>query len=389
MSGKKICFVCPWMHIDGGLQRVVSNLANQLAGEYDVSLCVVSVSVEKPYYPLDERIKVAHLPEAAVSKKGAARRFFRKIFNYVEIPCLETQIKWLYYPKKRIQPLEAYLSEYDFDYVIASCGDLSMLLACVSREKVRAKLIGWEHNSFNAYFEKKGNYYYGRKALAGKLFRNLDEVVCLTERDCSIYKEQIDISSRFIYNPLSFRCEKKTDPENQKLIFVGRLDWEQKGLGLLVEILERYFSDDRSRDWNVIVVGDGEGRNRFEEEIRRAGFSERVVMAGKTDRVQQYFLQSSICLNTSKWEGFGLVITEAMECGLPVVAFATDGPREIITEGKDGYIISGFDTDLYAEKLLELSADSGLRREMAGNASAKADAFSADKILLQWKRILN
>lgn len=389
MSGRKICFVCPWMHNNGGLQRVVSNLANRLAGDFEVSLCVVSISVKEPYYPLDERITVDYLPEAAVSQKNIPGRILRKVFNNVEISFGIDQIKKLYYPEKRVNALKQYLVNGNFDYVIASCGDLSMLLSCVSRDDIHAKFIGWEHNSFSAYFEKKGKYYYGRKFLAEKLFGKLDEVVCLTRKDSRIYADNFGIFCRYIYNPLSFQCTDKTNPGNRKLIFVGRLDWEQKGLGLLAEILKKFYQDNRSENWEVLIVGDGEGRSRFESEITKAGINRRVNMVGKTDDVVKYFLQASICLNTSKWEGFGLVITEAMECGLPVVAFATDGPGEIITDGKDGYIVPEYDTDLFAERLLELSENADLRNEMSQNAIEKAGAFSADKILQQWKKLLS
>ena len=387
MSKKKLCFICPWMHNDGGLQRVVSNLANMMVKkDYEVTVCIISVSTETPYYPLDSRIHVVHMPEAAFNKKDIVNRVFRKILNYIELPIGTGLLKKIYYSPKRIQPLEQYLIKMKFDYVVASCGDLSMLLACINRKNIDSKLIGWQHNSFDAYFEKKGQYYYGRKSLAKKLYSNLDQMICLTEKDRRIYSNKLGVKSQCIYNPLTFETfEKANVRKNKSLLFVGRLEWEQKGLGLFIDILERFFADSRSNDWNALVIGDGTDRKLFEEALKKNKLDHRVIMTGKIRDVEREYVKGSILLNTSQWEGFGLVITEAMECGLPVVAFSTDGPCEIISEGIDGYLIPKYNIAMFAEKLLELAENLEKRKTMSQNAIQKAETFSKGNIMKQWE----
>ncbi len=388
IEGKKICFLCPWMNNDGGLQRVVSNLANRFAKDNDVTIAVVSHSTEQPYYPLEKNIEISYLNKASLKYFGFARKVACKLLNWREIPWTKL-IEECYYPKYRVNILQKFLEEEKFDVVIASSGDVSLLLSKTDRTKFNSVLIGWQHNSFKLYFETPQKYYYGRRKLAGNLYKNLDMLVCLTKKDAYEYKSKLNLNSCCIYNPLSYTSESVADMHKKNIVFVGRLEWEQKGLDYLLEIIDMFYGDHRSQGWTITIVGDGNDRVRLERELQGKEYQDSVKLVGKTQDVKKYFLDSSICLNTSKWEGFGLVITEAMECGIPVVAFDTDGPSEIITDGENGFIIPRYNLGLFAEKLLELVDSFDLRSEMARQAKDRATCFSMEHISKQWETIMN
>ena len=106
--------------------------------------------------------------------------------------------------------------------------------------------------------------------------------------------------------------------------------------------------------------------------------------------VEQEYLQSSILAQPSRTEGFGLVIVEAMACGLPVVSFdCENGPRTIISDGEDGYLVPAFDVAQFANSLLTLINDEKLRRQMGENGRVKVDRYQIDKVALKWKNLFD
>ena len=113
-----------------------------------------------------------------------------------------------------------------------------------------------------------------------------------------------------------------------------------------------------------------------------------VELLGEQKDVIKYYTTSAVFLSTSRWEGFGLVITEAMECGLPVVSFRTDGPSEIIGDGENGYLIDNYNMEQYMEKLELLMRDEDLRRKMSEQAIRRAKDFHIENILQEWEEQL-
>jgi len=106
--------------------------------------------------------------------------------------------------------------------------------------------------------------------------------------------------------------------------------------------------------------------------------------------VKVEYLNSSIFVLPSRYEGFGLVLIEAMACGVPVVSFDCDnGPRSIITNGEDGFLIPTFDIDAFADKLIQLMLDKNLRMTMGEKALRSAAQYDIDRIGLQWKQLFD
>jgi glycosyltransferase involved in cell wall biosynthesis len=114
----------------------------------------------------------------------------------------------------------------------------------------------------------------------------------------------------------------------------------------------------------------------------------RCRLNGSLPDVREAYLSSSVFVLPSRFEGFGLVIIEAMSCGLPVVTFdCENGPRSIISDGKDGFLMPPFDVDAFAQRLIALTNDGELRRKIGAEARQSSSRYEIEKIALMWKKL--
>ena len=123
----------------------------------------------------------------------------------------------------------------------------------------------------------------------------------------------------------------------------------------------------------------------YQQLVDKAELTASVHLCGPSSDIFNHYASSDIMVLSSRFEGFGLVIVEAMGTGLPVVAFDCEcGPREIITDMEDGILVRPEDTEKLAEQLLLLINDGELRRKMGEKARIKAKAYAPENIMRQW-----
>lgn len=163
---------------------------------------------------------------------------------------------------------------------------------------------------------------------------------------------------------------------NKRVIFVGRLV-EQKGLPDLIKVWQ--IINQRYPDWQLDIFGEGQMDSIPDINL---------MVHPPTPNIMDEYIKSSILLVTSVYEPFGLVILEAMSCGLPVIAFDCPyGPAEIITQGKDGFCINNRDVYAMANRVGQLIEDQNLRQGMGQSAIKSAYNYSADHIIPMWKAL--
>lgn len=210
-------------------------------------------------------------------------------------------------------------------------------------------------------------------------------LVLISKADRETYLHETTFKADFIkqiYNPLSFEVNSPIDHSKQKKVLaMGRIA-PQKGFDLLLrswKIVEQKVSD-----WQLeIVCGYGD-YVALEQEARDMGLYN-VICTGPTKNVQEKMSSAAIFALSSRFEGFGLVITEANICSVPVVSYDCHcGPNEIITDGYDGYLVEQENTEQFAEKLISLMKDDKHRKQMGRNAYISAHRFCMDAILPQW-----
>jgi glycosyltransferase involved in cell wall biosynthesis len=140
------------------------------------------------------------------------------------------------------------------------------------------------------------------------------------------------------------------------------------------------------KDWTLDVYGNG-NREPYESLTRQMSIdTSRCHLHGPVTDVLKEYYSSSIFVLPSRYEGFGLVLIEAMACGVPVVAFdCENGPRSIITDGVDGFLIPPFDIDAFAEKVILLMNDDSLRKKMGENAQRTSSLYDIESVGFQWR----
>lgn len=235
------------------------------------------------------------------------------------------------------------------------------------------------------------NFTYKSKILAKSLnfldykvmSKGYNKMVLLTKEDKDTFFPN---NNKFIYihNPATFEPTNNYN-NNNYIIAVGRLSIEKDFISLIKawNLVQR-----ECPTWKLKIVGEGPERNNLEEEIKRLNLGNSVVLTGYSNNIKKEMAESSIFVLTSLYEGFGLVLLEAMACGLPSVAFACQfGPKDIITDEKNGLLIYNRDIKSLSEKLIYLIQHLDVRKEMSNQALKRVDDFSINNIIDQWMQL--
>lgn len=387
----KVCFITHSIFAVGGVQRVLSVVASKLAEDYTVDILCTSdeSNLDKGIYNISNKIKINYILDT-IGKKGQEPiycklgRGINKNTNIFNRRCFVPLICKIYFTKEFEEQIIKYININDYDIVIGVEGRNSILLGKIS-DKIKAKTIGWQHNSFDAYFRTPQKYLWHQDEMYKKYAARLNAYIVLTDLDKKKINEQFKLNSIRIYNPLSFTSNKKSECKNKKIISVGRLT-AQKGFDLLIKAFS-YIANE-NKEWSLEIVGDGTDKIKLEELISKLNLKKQVVIRPFTDNIQKHYIDSSIFVSASRWEGFGLVITEAMECGLPVIAFDNSGPKEIIN-GNNGILVSSGNEKELADTINKLIRDEEDLTRLSKESIIRASDFKIDNIIRQWNQLFN
>lgn len=218
-----------------------------------------------------------------------------------------------------------------------------------------------------------------------KKLKQLDSFVVLTEKDKEAWVELDNVC--VIPNPLSFVPQNISKLTEKRVIAVGRYCHE-KGYDLLLKAWR--IVQNSIADWRLEVFGEGD-RSQYDEMISSLNMDRyRCILHGRSSNIQDEFEKSSLAVCSSKFEGFGLVITEAMSCGLPVVSFDCPwGPRAIIKDGEDGLLVENGNVEKLADAIIWMIQHPEMRSKMASKAVENVQRFSIEKIAEKWKSLFD
>lgn len=389
----KILIIADNIFTLGGVQRVVTVLSNQLAKSHKVEIVCTSKGVieAREMYGLENSIKV--IKSNKMGQTSLFNRLLKKILKLCTYKSGRDSVLYninilsmIYVPLSSKRKYAKLINENQYDVVIATEGKHSLVLGAIVN-KIKAKTIGWQHSSYEAYLETPGKYYFNQHTLFRKYMDNLDKVVVLTENDKIKYRRELSIEAHVQYNPVAFSTDKKADLNNKIILFVGRLNIMLKGIDMLLEAFTEVLR--HHPECKLRIVGDGEDRDKISKLIDEHGIADNVTLVGATSNVLEEYLAASVLVSTSRWEGFGLTIIEAMESGLPVVAYENTGPSEIIRTNEGGVLVKKGDTQVLAKAVTEILSDDCRRKILGKKAIARADDFSVDKIAKEWEIIIN
>jgi len=370
----RIVYCTPALYFAGGMERVLTMKANYFAEHfgYDVTI-ILTDGKEKPiFYPLSDKVKVINLNIGF--EELWACSFLKKIFIYLKKQYLYKKL--LNRELMRIRPdITVSMLRREINF-INDIQDGSKKIGEIHIN--RANFRNFEgNNALKNLFSK-----FWMNSLLSKLQR-LDRFVVLTEKDKEAWVELNNVC--VIPNPLSFTSTRHSDLSEKRIIAVGRYCHE-KGYDLLLKAWG--IVQNRTTDWRLEIFGEGD-RTQYEEMVDTLNLDRhRCILNGRSSKIQDEFLNSSLSVCSSKFEGFGLVITEAMACGLPVVSFDCPwGPRAIISDGEDGMLVENGNVDKLAEALVLMIQNPKQRKAMADKAIENVQRFSIDQIAGQWKSL--
>lgn len=375
----KIFFCIHGLYNSGGMERVLTEKVNYLRKiyKYEIIIIISEGKGKKNYFDLDNEIKIINLDIGYHNIKNQTNQLLKRLILKIK------EMVHLYKFKKIVK-------EYEPDIII-SLGDESRYVCCNQKIKGKKLLeIHFDYETFlgrrknDSFFWKSYNIYKHFKQR--QIIKQYDKLIVLTEEDKNkwLKKEKIkDIKS--IPNPLPFYPEKISTCKNKTIISVGRLV-EQKGYNDLIEVWSKLFQ--KYPEWKLEIYGDGPLRKELQEKIDTLGMDSSLLLKGADKNIMERYLESSIYVMTSKYEGMPMVLLETMACGLPVVSFDCPcGPKDIIKDGEDGFLIRNRDLDEMAKKLEFLIKNENQRKIMGKKAHENIARYSKEKVMLQWKNL--
>lgn len=237
---------------------------------------------------------------------------------------------------------------------------------------------------------------YGRKGILGLidrwrtwkddfLVRRFDKFVVLTHEDRNYWGRLPNIE--VIPNAAKNMSGHFSDVSAYRVIAVGRLDY-QKGFDRLIQAWSLVQADGRFADWQLDIFGQGEWKDMLQQMIYEEGLQANAHINPPTKDIASEYVRSSLLVMSSHYEGFPMVMIEAMACGLPVVSFDYKcGPRDIIRHGENGLLVKDGDIRGLAEAMMMVMGDDAYRKRLSGAALNVVSTYSEEAVMGQWTRL--
>lgn len=374
----KIVYCIPHLHKAGGMQRILTEKVNFFAEikSYDITIVTTDQMGHPPHFELSSKVNLIHL-DLDFDGHFNSSLLNRVIQHYIKIN------------KYRVQ-LTKILNELDIDICISLCGKEVDFLYKIPGSFAKIAELHFSSNFKKQFIQAKhkgviwnliGNYL--TKKFKKSVLR-LDKVVVLTAHDfvslSKICENVIKINNFNALNP-----SKLGDLKNKKAISIGKLD-SQKGFDMLIdawEIVSKYHPE-----WTLEIFGEGESKLFLENKILEKGLTKQIFIKGLIIDVEAAYLDSSIYILSSRFEGFGMVLLEALSYGIPIVSFDCEaGPSEILEDGVSGFLVEPGNIQVLASKIIFLIENPVFLKKMGFNGYIRANHFSKNTILKQWNEL--
>lgn len=382
---KNICFLMDSIFSFGGVQRVTAVIAKELAKECNVTIVTMDTpsSMDTSFYQLNEadiHYRFFSYPDTP-RWKGLCCKAYSYLYRKV-LPQSRLTSDWYAhssFPSEKRQALSRELAEGSYDVIIGVHAPLAVRLSMCKSALKGVRLIGWVHNSYAALFGK-GSTYIGaeiRKHYEYQLAR-LDHTVVLCDYDA----RQYHFPTCIIHNPLTLQPGKPASGTSRKFLAVGRFSHLHKGFDLLIKAFRQFAEN--NQEWTLDIVGEGPEEPMYHELIAGYGLADRIHIHPFTNNIQQYYSEAQVYVLSSRWEGFGLVLVEAMAHGLPVVSSDLPTSREIM--GDFGLY---FENGNIAQLAKQLEQATRLDwQQKSSEAISIAQRFNIGNIISKWKEII-
>lgn len=353
----------------GGVERATITLGNMLSKKYDVEIISLYKTVDTIPYDVNKNIKIKYMTETEPHGKEfiEALKHFKigKVFKYgIE------SIKLLHIKKYGMKNIISYS---DAKYMVSTRIYFTKLLNSYGIKD--AYKIGIEHD-YNVNFKYV--------AMTKKNITNIDLYSMVSKKASEIYHTIMpNANIKYMPNSISKEYSAKSKLNTKKLIYVGRLE-EEKGVIDLIRVFNKVYSKDKKV--TLDIFGDGSLKSNMLNLIEKYNLQNNVKIHGFKDakEINKYYKEASMYVMCSYRESFGIVLIEAMTCGIPCIAFTrATGACDIIEDGVNGYLIKDGNIDAMAEKILEYLKIKD-KSKMQKAALETASKYSIENIEDMW-----
>jgi len=376
-SVMKIIYCIRATYNPGGMERVLLNKVSYLSNRYGWEILIVTTDQQgrPPFYPFPTEVRMIDLgiDYADDNDKGVVM----KIAGYLQRR------------RRHRKLLTKLLMKERADIVVSLYPSESSFIPDI---KDGSKKV------LELHFCKFFRLQYGRSGLLGlidrwrtrqdeKIVSKFDKFVVLTNEDKGYWGQLPNIE--VIPNAAMHMGGHFSDVSFHRVIAVGRLDY-QKGFDRLIKAWALIQKHDKYKDWHLDIFGQGEWHDMLQDMIDHFGLSAGISINRPTNQIGEEYAKSSLIVMTSNYEGFGMVLVEAMACGVPAVAFDCKcGPKDIIKDSINGLLVPNGNIDALAQAMIKIMDNDTYRKELSLNARQVVSTYSEDTVMAKWISLFN
>jgi len=368
----KLLYLTDQVYQHGGAEKILIQKANFWADVYGYEVVVLTASQKGrgAFFPLSDKVRLHDL--GMEYPKGS-----------------------LYHPRnfgrfrQQYARLKAFADDFRPDAVF------------VVSQTIFRQITPFACKGFRTFYESHTTWYgfklaYDRQSPAMKIKTKIIAAItrfCESKYTKVVYLNPSELEHHNRPNavviPNFFDVTEERNPAIERrniAISLGRLSFP-KGYDLLIEAWGML--DSKIENWEMHVYGDGEDREKLENQLARTNFRNPFRFLPAINKVNEKLSEASLYVMSSKFETFPLVLLEAMSNGLPIVSFdCPTGPRSIVTPDRDGILVPALQTGELADAVIKLMNDPELRREMGEHGRENVRRFSAEKVMKQWDDLI-
>ncbi|MCM1531742.1 MAG: glycosyltransferase family 4 protein [Bacteroides sp.] len=358
----KICFLVADISHTGGVERVTSNLAGALkqsVKNIDIEIVSQFKSEPKLWYSFDGCTIHYLNGKDYEAKPHSLKRMFRILGNVIHV--------------------RRFFKSHHYDYIVSQSFPNTALLYLAGT--CMKNVLAVEHVKYDYYNNLL-------KSFRLHVYKKTAKVVVLTNNDKECYDRYLPPTQTIqIPNPVVVPEYRQSPLNKKQAVAIGRLQY-QKGFDTLTDVYE--IVHQKHPEWIVNIYGNGNYRKQIEKHIKAKGLENVVILKGRTDNVPAVMEESAFFILSSRFEGFGMVIAEAMSQGLPVVSFnCPTGPADIVKNDFNGILVENQNVEKMADAICYMIENPEERKRMGKNALSTAKCFGGDIIASQWIQLFD
>lgn len=374
----KIIYIMQSLHFPGGMERVLTTKVNYMTSVlgYDITIVTTDGADQEPYFQLDPSVK---LKQFELNFDALWQQSFSKKVT-------------LYLKKQKAfkRALTAYLLKEKADIVVSGLRREINFLTTVDDGSVKIGECHENRKNIRGTDKLATTNFINRQFIKWRVndlikkLKQLDAFVVVTKSDSETWPELNNLHVK--NNPSSFEVTKLSNCTSKRAVALIRYHGV-KGVDRMIKAWAKIGK--RHPDWHLDLYGEGQ-RESFQKIVDECDMQEHITLHGPTNQVQPILQNSSLYLMTSRREAWGLAIIEAMATGVPVVSYDCPyGPRNIIIDGENGFLVPDGDIQAMTVKLDLIITDYELRKQMGTQAVKNAKRFTVEKICEEWQSLFS